>query len=141
MTKTQIKVVLAINNEVVRSSMRLYLGSSSYLHVVGEAREGSEILTLCDRTQPDLILMDINTRSRSDIERIGIIRDQFQQIYVLAFSSLGGNNIQKILNAGADDFLLKFTSIGDLENIIRYSVERNGKSFRTHTEDQGSIWS
>ena len=54
-----ISVVLADDQELVRSGFRLILEAEDDLEVVGEAGDGKEALGVTRRRQPDVVLMDI----------------------------------------------------------------------------------
>jgi DNA-binding NarL/FixJ family response regulator len=47
------------DQDLVRAGFVLLLGSSPGIEVVGEARDGLEGVTLCRRTAPDVVLMDV----------------------------------------------------------------------------------
>jgi YesN/AraC family two-component response regulator len=54
-----IRVVLADDQELVRSGFAALLRAEDGIEVVGEAADGLEAVGMAVRTQPDVILMDI----------------------------------------------------------------------------------
>src|SRR3954453_18120122 len=54
-----IRVVVVDDQDMVRAGFVLLLRSSQGVEVVGEARDGLEAVTVCRRTAPDVVLMDI----------------------------------------------------------------------------------
>jgi DNA-binding NarL/FixJ family response regulator len=54
-----IRVVVVDDQDLVRAGFLLLLGSAAGIEVVGEARDGLEAVTLCHRTAPDVVLMDV----------------------------------------------------------------------------------
>ena len=54
-----IRLVLADDEAMVRSGLRMILDAESDIEVVGEAHGGEEALELTRRRRPDVLLMDI----------------------------------------------------------------------------------
>ena len=55
-----IRVVLADDHGVVRLGLRTLLSSAPDVEVVGEAADGAEALLLCERLNPDIVVMDLS---------------------------------------------------------------------------------
>src|SRR5215469_10610009 len=55
----RIRVLLADDDPLVRSSLRMMLAGARQLRVVGEASDGSAVLPAVDLHHPDMVLMDI----------------------------------------------------------------------------------
>ena len=128
MKKMPVRIVLAIDNEIVRSSMKMFLETSASFQMVGDAADRFDVVSICDQDRPDLVLMDINKPTDNAVETIRNIRKQFPKIYILVFSSTGSNSFQAILDAGANSYLTKITSIEDLEKKILNVVDGNGNN-------------
>ena len=60
MTGDQIRVILADDHAVVRAGMRAVLGGAKDIAVIGEAKTGREAVTLAERFQPDVVVMDLD---------------------------------------------------------------------------------
>lgn len=134
MKNLPVRIVLAIDNEIVRSSMKMFLESSASFQMVGDAADRFDVVSICYQDRPDLILMDINKPTDDTVETIKNIRNQFPKMYVLVFSSSGSNTFQAILDAGANGYLTKITSIEDLEKKILNAVDGNRINSQTLTE-------
>lgn len=63
-----IRILVADDQDLVRSGYRAILGSYDGLEVVGEARNGEEAVTRAQELRPDVVLMDIRMPVRNGIE-------------------------------------------------------------------------
>ena len=61
-------LLLVDDHPVVREGLRSLLEERTSCRVVGEANNGREAIELCDRHQPDLVLMDITMPELNGIE-------------------------------------------------------------------------
>ena len=92
-----VRVVLVDDDPLVRAGLRMILGGSTAVEVVGEAGDGVEGVDVVRRLRPDVVLMDIRMPRRDGLEatRLGlweaepwgeILEDRGSQI---TFSALG----------------------------------------------------
>jgi DNA-binding NarL/FixJ family response regulator len=124
-----IRIVVADDNEVVRNSLKLFIESTPDLELVGEAVDGYEAISVCTEKQPDVILLDMDMPNLCGIDATRIIRKRFPRMYILVLSSIGDNgNVNKVLKAGADNFVPKQISADELGKIIQTAVQRDGFS-------------
>ncbi|MGZ8490765.1 MAG: response regulator transcription factor [Gemmatirosa sp.] len=56
----RLRVVLADDHGVVRLGLRTLLSAAPDVEVVGEASDGHEVLALCERLAPDIVVMDLS---------------------------------------------------------------------------------
>jgi DNA-binding NarL/FixJ family response regulator len=54
-----IRVIIADDHPVFRSGLRTLVQESPALELVAEAADGDEVISLCHRHHPDVVLMDI----------------------------------------------------------------------------------
>ena len=114
-SNTPIRIVLADDNEIVRSSLRLLFDSNPDLDLIGEASDGFEAINICTRLQPDLVLMDINMPFVDGIHATRVLRSRFPEMYILAFSALNDNGKKrKILQSGANCLINKQITADEL---------------------------
>ena len=114
-------IVLAIEDEApIRCFLRAYLESQNFRLV--EAESGEEGLGLAASHQPALILLDLGLPGMDGLEVIRRIR-QWTSTPILVLSARGKEQ-DKIdaLDAGADDYLTKPFSVGELSARMRVAL-------------------
>ena len=90
------------------------------IELVAEADSGEEALRLCDKSQPDVILMDMVMPGMDGATATQAIRERYPQVQVIALTSFKEEDlVQRALQAGAISYLLKDTSDEKLGEAIR----------------------
>jgi NarL family two-component system response regulator LiaR len=108
---------------VVRSGLSTVLSVYDDLKLVGEAGDGQEAIRLCERLQPDVILMDLLMPKMDGVTAIKEIKARWPQIQVIALTSFKEKEyVEGALKAGANGYLLKDVSAEELVNAIRRAV-------------------
>ncbi|GEC08808.1 hypothetical protein SSP24_64630 [Streptomyces spinoverrucosus] len=59
--RARTRVLIADDQEMVRTGFRLILGTQPDLEVIGEAADGAECVELARRLRPDVCLVDIRS--------------------------------------------------------------------------------
>ncbi|MBL8164499.1 MAG: response regulator transcription factor [Anaerolineae bacterium] len=115
-----IRVMVVDDHDVVRRGLQVFLLAFEDLQLIGEAANGEDAVSICERMQPDVILMDIIMPGMDGIEATQIIRQRFPHINILALTSLKDDALaEKMLQAGAVDYILKNALIDELADAIR----------------------
>ncbi len=119
-----IRVVLADDQPLVRTGLRMILSAQPDLEVVGEAADGRCAIALCADLRPDVVLMDVRMPDLDGIEatRQVTATDHPPRVLVLTTFDLD-DVVYDALRAGASGFLLKDASEDRLTNAIRVVSE------------------
>jgi DNA-binding NarL/FixJ family response regulator len=121
-----VKLVLADDEQLVRSGLRLILEAEDDIEVVGEASDGAEAVTLTRRLDPDVVLMDVQMPVMNGIEAtreiVALGREESSRVVILTTFDLD-EYVYEALKAGASGFLLKRTPAEDLVSGIRVVAE------------------
>ncbi|MBK9935687.1 MAG: response regulator transcription factor [Cytophagaceae bacterium] len=89
------------------------------VHIVGDAKNGKEVIELCQNQKVDLILMDLEMPQMGGIEATEIIKRDFPNIKIIAVTMLNDyNTIKKALRSGMDGYVVKNLGIAELQNAI-----------------------
>jgi DNA-binding NarL/FixJ family response regulator len=119
---TPIRVVLADDEQLVRSGFRLLLDTEDDITVVGEATTGAEAVELARAVRPDVVLMDIRMPKVDGIEATRQIAamNGLQQTRILILTTYDTDAyVFEGLQAGASGFLLKDAGPAELLHGIR----------------------
>lgn len=120
MLPTPIRVLIVDDHAMVRRGLAAFLKAKPDLLLVGEAANGGEALTLCERLQPDVVLMDLMMPGLSGVEATRTIHERWPQVRVIALTSFGDKDlVREALTAGALSYLLKNVTAEDLAEAIR----------------------
>jgi NarL family two-component system response regulator LiaR len=115
-----IRVLLVDDHAVVRSGLSAFLLAFDGLELVGEAGSGEEAVRLCDRLQPDVVLMDLVMPGMDGAQTTRAIRERCPAIQVIALTSFKEQElVEGAMEAGAIGYLLKNVSAEELARAIR----------------------
>ena len=101
-----IRVVLADDQALFRSGLRLLLDSQPDIEVVGEAADGAAAIAEVSRTDPDVVLMDIRMPVMDGVTATERLATQRARVLVLTTFDLD-EAAARALRAGASGFVLK----------------------------------
>lgn len=116
----RIRVAIVDDHEIVRSGLATFLRVVHDLELVGEAGSGEEGVRLCERVQPDVVLMDMVMPGMDGVDATNVLREKCPRTRVIALTSFPeGDLVQRALTAGATGYLLKNVSSSELASAIR----------------------
>jgi DNA-binding NarL/FixJ family response regulator len=123
-TASPIRVLVADDQELVRTGFRLILETEDDITVVGQAADGVEAVDLARRHGPDVVLMDVRMPTLDGIEAtarlVGPDASPPAPVRVLMLTTFDMDDyVYAALRNGASGFLLKDTPPEDLVRAIR----------------------
>lgn len=121
----KIRVMIADDHELIREGLKQLLELEGDIEVVSEAGNGTECLEKLRRTEPDVLLLDINMPMQNGIEVLQKIRDRNMNTRVLILTV--HNEVEYLVKAvdiGVNGYLMKDSTSGELRKAI-YSVMKN----------------
>lgn len=115
-----IRVMLVDDHAVVRGGLSKFLMVYPDLELVGEAESGEEAIQLCQRFQPDVVLMDLKMPGMDGITATRHIRQKYPTVQVVVLTSFQEEPmVQGALQAGAIGYLLKNVTAAELATAVR----------------------
>jgi len=122
------RVILADDHVLVRRGLRRILEENQGLEIDGEVGDGLELLNLLNKTNPDMVILDVSMPNLRGIEAIPEIHRVRQDIKVLILTMHNEEEyLYQAISAGADGYLLK----EDAEKELFSAIEniRNGRVY------------
>ena len=119
-----IRVVLADDHRILRTSLAMYLNDHPSIEVVGEADDGAQALKIVAEKQPDLLLLDLNMPGTSGLDILPEVRKTWPDVKVLVLTGRDEDAyIMRALRAGAHGYVLKTASEDELVQAVRDVVD------------------
>lgn len=119
-TSPPIRVGIVDPYTIVRTSLQVFLETTPDLIFVGEADSEAEILAMCERDKPDVVLIDFQHDGSLGAAIIDAIHQRFPKIALIVLTTMiTPERIVAALIAGAIGYLYKQVEIDTLAQAIR----------------------
>jgi DNA-binding NarL/FixJ family response regulator len=118
-----VRVLLADDHRLVLDGIRAALADTS-LEVVGEARKGSQVLSMINQLRPEVVLLDIRMPELDGLACLELIEKRYPQVKVVVVSVYSdAEHIHAALSRGAAAYIVKSINPADLPAAISQAVE------------------
>lgn len=115
-----IRLVIVDDHPVVRDGLRGLFAGDAGFDVVGEASDGLEAIAACERTRPDVVLMDLRMPRLDGVGAIKKVRELDPAIHVLVLTTYDtDSDVLPAVEAGATGYLLKDAPRVELLRAVR----------------------
>ncbi|MFI9383871.1 response regulator [Kutzneria sp. NPDC052558] len=115
-----IKVMLADDEDLVRSGLRMILSSAGDIEVVAECDDGLLVADLARQHRPHVVLLDVRMRSADGLVALRRLRTLPEQPRVAMLTTFDIDEyVSEALRLGASGFLLKDTEPEQLVKAVR----------------------
>lgn len=140
MAKKKYSIVLADDHVLIRHGLKNIINQGGDYEVIGEVKDGEELIHLFRKTVADLVLMDIGMPKMNGIEATEILKRRYPRTKILILSMhKSKEHFSQVMSVGADGYLIKDDS--DSELFVAIEQIRKGKVYldpyftETFTED------
>jgi two-component system response regulator DesR len=114
-----IRVLVADDEDMIRSALAMLLRLEPDLDVVAECRSGAEALTEAARTRPDVCLLDLEMPGIDGIETAQRLARTVPTRTLVVTRHARPGVLRRALQAGVDGFLPKSRPAQDVAEVIR----------------------
>ncbi|MBB4919871.1 response regulator [Streptosporangium saharense] len=115
-----LRVVIADDEDLTRTGLRVIIDSEPGLTVVGEAVNGARTLAVTCELRPDVVLMDVRMPAFDGLQAIRHLLSLPEPPKVVVITTFGNDDlVYEALRAGASGFLLRRTRPDELVQAIR----------------------
>jgi DNA-binding NarL/FixJ family response regulator len=115
-----IRIVIADDHTIVREGLKQLLAAAGDLNVVGEARDGQEVMQQVRDNDFDVLLLDMSMPGKSGTELIKQVKDEKPKLRVLVLSMHEEHQYAvRAIKAGASGYLTKDSASTQLVTALR----------------------
>lgn len=118
-----ITIIISEDHQSLIDGIKLSLEFESDIAVIGEANDGEELIQLVRKKRPKIVITDIRMPKCDGISATKIIKNEFPEIKVIAFSMFDQSEaIEQMKEAGASGYIMKNAPLRKLIEAIRAVV-------------------
>lgn len=123
-----IRLILVDDHEIVRTGLKAYFSAQPGFIVVADVPNGAQAIEQIERTNPDLVVMDISMPDMDGLEATRLIKARYPEVQVLALTVHDDKqHLFEMLAAGASGYLTKQAAAEELVAAVR--VVANGQVY------------
>ena len=132
----KLRIALADDHHLIRSGLKLLLGSNETLSIVGEASDGTSALLLVEQLQPDILLLDLAMPGMDGLECLRELKRRNLPTRVIVLSMFEDENyVLAAMSAGALGYVQKSAIDTELfqaiDNVAAGRLHLNESSAKT----------
>lgn len=121
-----LSLILVDDHQLFREGLKLLLGNFKYISTIKEASNGLEFLELLKNGRPDIVFMDINMPGTDGIEATRLALQTDPSLNIIGLSMYADEDYYtRMIDAGAKGFVLKNSSIHEVEAAIHHILSGN----------------
>ncbi|MDZ4148958.1 MAG: response regulator transcription factor [Flavobacteriaceae bacterium] len=114
-----IRIVIAEDHQALIDGIALLLMQQEEIKIVGTANDGEKLIEEVKKHKPHLVLTDIRMPKIDGIAATKIIKKEFPEIKVIAFSMFDQDEaVRQMIEAGASGYLLKNSGLAEVKEAI-----------------------
>lgn len=120
------RILIVDDHPVLRRGISLLINEESDMAVCCEAKSAQEALDLLEKTEADLVLVDISMKGMNGLELIKTIKSKYPDLLTLVLSAHDASRYaERALRAGARGYIMKEENIDVVVTAIRQVLAGN----------------
>jgi two-component system response regulator DesR len=121
----RIRVGLIEDNDVFREALELLLGLDEEVEVVASAPDGTEAVKVCERTHPDVLVVDFRLPGPNGVQVTSAVREAFPALAVVCLTAGVNSREEEALRAaGAVECVTKDGPLDEIVAAIKRAAHR-----------------
>ncbi len=123
------RILIVDDNDMMRTLLRGILRAEEF-DVVGEARNGSAAVDMCERLKPDIVCLDVMMPEMDGLAALRSIKAAQADIdVVMITANASPDNVKEAMDNGASGFIVKpFNAARVLDTLARVVAGRAGRT-------------
>lgn len=122
-----LSALIAEDHDVTREGLRTLLEGQLDARVAAATRNGLDVIPLVEEHAPDLIVLDLGLPHLNGLDILRRLQKKDHHMHVVVLSMYGESTyVQDALRLGADAYVLKGSSLGELKTAI-HTVMKGGQ--------------
>ena len=118
--KKKIRLLLIEDNRLLREGLFSILKSQKDIVIINSSGDNKNTMLKIHKLKPNVVLLDLGLRSQNSLHVVEIVRKDFPKAKIIIMDLAPVQaDILKYVEAGANGFILKDTSLNDLIITIR----------------------
>lgn len=115
-----IKILIADDQELIRQSLLILLGTEPEFEVTDAVENGKDVIRSIRKDKPDVILMDIRMPEMDGVVCTQVIKENYPDIKIIILTTFDDDEyVFNALKYGASGYLLKGISTKELIEAVR----------------------
>lgn len=116
-----IRILLCDDHTILRTGLKMLIGTAGDLEVVGEAADGEQAVALTEQLHPDVVLMDISMPRLDGIRATALIKKRHPDVRVLMLTMHENDEyLFRTIQAGGSGYVLKKAADDEVLDAIRH---------------------
>lgn len=104
----KIRIIIADDHQIVIDGIRALIGKNPNFKIIGEARNGKEVLELLQYLHADVILMDLDMPVLNGLDATVAVKKKYPKCKVIGLTMHSEPGmIRAMMESGADGYVLK----------------------------------
>ena len=125
-TNPTITVIIADDHQIVRDGFGVMLKKVKDIKIIGEAKNGEELISIAKMIKPDVIMVDVKMPVIDGIDATRQIKSLLPETGIIALSMFSEEElIMDMLNAGASGYLIKNADKDEIVAAIKAVHKKN----------------
>lgn len=121
-----VKVLIADDQELIRQSLKIVLGTDSEIEITDSVGDGTDVLKSLEKNVPDVILMDVRMPKMDGTVCTKEVKKKYPDVKIVILTTFDDDDfIYSALKYGASGYILKGISMEGLKQAIM-TVHRGG---------------